>query len=130
MIELSATEKKWILLCKGHFRDQYPYMGQWTETLKPYFIEVYGWNPDEDNNYPDYLNCLFNKLLGIHLKIQDDQSGTNLQIRGIFEAAFCKDFIRDQELPIERAIAELCGLLQGNTVVTNKGEKRYNLELT
>jgi len=127
MIELTRTEKDWIKICKGHFKTKYPYKGEWTETMKPMFMEVYGWNPDEDNNYLDYLDCLFNKLLEIHLKIVDDQSGTNLQMRGIFEAAFYKGISRDQELPIERAIAELCGLIQCNTVIESNGEKRYEL---
>ena len=126
MIQLSKTEKQWIKICKGHYKDKYPYKGEWTESLKPLFVEIYGWNPDEDNNYRDYLNCVFNKLLEIHLKIQDDMSGTNLQMRGVFEAAFYKGICRNQELPIERAIAELCGLIQNNLVVGKEGD-RYNL---
>lgn len=126
MITLSKTEKDWIKACKGHFKSKYPSQGEWTETLKPLFTEIYGWNPDADNNYRDYLNCLFNKLLEIHLMIVDDQSGSNLQMRGIFEAAFYKGICRDQALPIERAIAELCGLIQNNIVVVD-GENRYEL---
>ncbi len=126
MIQLTNTEKDWIKLCKGHFKSMYPYQGEWTETLKPLFVTIYGWNPDEDNNYPDYLNCVFNKLLEIHLKILNDQSGTNLQLRGIFEAAFYKGICRDQDLPIERAIAELCGLIQNNVVIVD-GAHRYEL---
>lgn len=127
MIELNKYEKKWILLCKGHFKTKYPYQGSWVKTLKPLFTEIYGWNPDEDNNYGDYLNCLFNKLLEIHLKIIHDQSGSNLQLRGIFEAAFYKGISRTEDLPIERAIAELCGLIQNNLVVDD-GEPRYTLD--
>lgn len=126
MIELTRTEKDWIKLCKGHFKSKYPYTGRWVDTLKPLFMAIYGWNPDEDNNYRDYLNCLFNKLLEIQLKIQDDQSGNNMQMRGIFEAAFYKGICRDEDLPIERAIAELCGLIQNNTVIKH-GEQRYEL---
>ena len=126
MIVLNAMEKDWIKLCKGHFKEKYPWQGEWTETLKQLFVVVYGWNPDEDNNYHDFLNCMFNKLFDIHLKIQDDQSGTNLQIREIFNAAFHKGLVRNQDLPIERAIAELCGLIQNNTVIED-GKPRYNL---
>ena len=126
MINLSEPEKKWIKLCKGHYKYKYPYKGQWTKTMKPLFIEIYGWNPDEDNNYRDYLNCIFNKLLEIHLKIIHDQSGTNLQLRNIFEAAFNKGIYSSQELPIERAIHALCGLLHNNLVIEN-GENRYEL---
>ena len=126
MIKLTAIEKDLIKVCKGHLKSKYPFRGEWTETLKPLFVEIYGWNPDEDNNYRDYLNCIFNKLLEIHLKIQDDRSGNNVQMRGIFEAAFYKGICRDQERPIERAIAELCGIIQKNTVVVN-GVNRYEL---
>jgi len=126
MINLTKIEKDWIKLCKGHYKSKYPFKGEWTETIKTMFIEIYGWNPDEDNNYRNYLDCVFNKLLKIHLKIQNDKSGTNLQLRGIFEAAFYKGICRDQELPIERAIAKLCGLIQSNTVIKD-GVNRYKL---
>jgi len=127
MIKLDKYEKNWIKLCKGHFKDKYPFQGSWVLTLKPLFTEVYGWDPDEGNNYPDYLNCIFNRLLEVHLKIVHDQSGTNLQMRGIFEAAFYKGIFRDEDLPIERAIVELCGLIQNNLVLED-GEPRYTLD--
>jgi len=126
MITLSEPERQWIKLCKGHYKDVYPYTGSWVRTLKPLFTEIYGWNPNEDNNYRDYLNCIFNKLLEIHLKIQDDRSGNNVQMRGIFEAAFYKGISRTERRPIERAIAELCGLIQNNTVIED-GKPRYSL---
>jgi len=126
MIALTKYEKQWILLCKGHYKEKYPYKGSWVRTLKPLFTEIYGWNPSEDRNYRDYLNCIFNKLLEIYLKIQDDRSGNNVQLRGIFEAAFYKGISRNERRPIERAIAELCGLIQNNTVLED-GIKRYEL---
>ena len=127
MIQLSKTERDWIKLCKGHFQSKYPPTGRWVDTLKPLFTKVYGWNPDEDNNYRDYLNCIFNKLLEIQFKIEDDMSGSNIQIKGVFEAAFYKGIVREDDLPIERAISELCGLIQNNTVIED-GENRYNLD--
>lgn len=126
MIHLEKTEKQWIKLCKGHYKEKYPFTGSWVNNLKPLFTETYGWNPDEYNNYYDYLNCIFNKLLDIHLKIQHDQSGSNLQLREIFSAAFYKSIGRTDDLPIERAISKLCGLIQFNTVIEN-GEPRYEL---
>jgi hypothetical protein len=42
-------------------------------------------------------------------KISDDRSGTNLQLRNIFETAFYKGIGSTQDLPIERAIHALCG---------------------
>jgi hypothetical protein len=128
MIHLSDTDKKWIKLCKGHYQDKYPMTGRWVDNLKPLFTEIYGWNPDEDNNYIDYLACVFNKLLEVQLKICDDQSGSNRQLKDIFEAAFYQNTLRydKQDTPIERAIACLCGLLQGNRYLDNE-HPRYNL---
>jgi len=126
MIQLGKTDKQWIKLCKGHYNEKYPYTGKWANTLKPLFKEIYGWDPDEDNNYEDYLVGMFNKLLEIHLKIVDDRSGSNMQIREIFSAAFHKSVSREDDLPIERAISQLCALIQCNTVIEN-GIPRYEL---
>lgn len=127
MIQLTDTEKQWIKMCKGHYKDTYPYTGAWVKTLKPLFVKIYGWNPDDDNNYRDYLECVFNCLLEIHLKIVDDKSGTNMQLRSVFEASFGKRFEWDEELPVERAIARLCGLIQNNQVL--EGDvKRYDID--
>ena len=127
MIQLEYNDKLWIKLCKGHYKEKYPRTGKWTETLKPLFTELYAWNPDEDNNYPDYLNCIFNRLLDIYLKIADDHSGNNNQLRGVFSAAFYKSVSRMDELPIERAISELCGLISFNTVIDKNKQQRYEL---
>lgn len=127
MIALSNNETHLIKFCKGHYRKKYPFTGTWANILKPLFTEIYGWNPDEDNNYHDYLNCVFNKLLDIHLKIVDDRSGSNNQLRSLFEAAFSKTLSITDELPIERAIAKLCGLIRLSTVIDENGEKRYEL---
>lgn len=125
MIRLEKTDKQWIRICKLHYKEKYPLKGSWVETLKPLFVEIYGWNPDEDNNYRDYLDCIFNRLLELYLKIADDKSGTNYELRSIFSAAFYKSICR-QDLPIERAIAELCSLIQNNQVIEG-GITRYEL---
>ena len=127
MITLDKYEKKWILLCKGHLREKYPFKGTWHESLKSLFTEIYGWNPDEDNNYHDYLNCIFGKLLDTYLKIKDEWSNENAQLKEIFDAAFYKGISCDEELPIERAIHKICGLIQCNTVVNPDDTKRYEL---
>ncbi len=127
MIELTTAEKQIILLCKGHFQEKYPFTGKWVNTIKPLFTETYGWNPDENNQYYEYLGCVFNKLLDIQLKIIDDQSGSNLQLKNIFQASFSKSFSRTEDLPIERAISALCGLIQCNQVIEND-VKRYDLK--
>ena len=127
-IQLSDPEKKIILFCKGHLWKKYPWKGEWVKSFKPLFLEIYGWDPDEDNNYGDYLNCLFNKLLELHLKIQDDMSGNNIQLKSIFESAFHKGLIRTDDLPIERAISQLCGLIQNNLVQSVETGTRYILD--
>ena len=71
---------------------------------------------------------MFNKLLDIYLKIQDDQSGNNHFLKEIFEASFYKSFSCEDELPIERAIAKLCGIIQCTTVVQD-GKERFSLKL-
>lgn len=129
MIQLDYNEKRWIKLCKLHYREKYPMTGRWVNNLKPMFTEIYGWNPDDDRNYADYLNCIFNKLLDIHLKIQDDRSGNNNQLREIFNAAFYKSIVREDELPIERAVSTLCGLIQCNNVADDYGNARYELDV-
>jgi len=128
MIELSKAEKQFIKFCKLHYSDQYPMHGSWVEILKPLFTEIYGWNPDEDNNNSDYLGCLFNKLLDIHLKIEDDNTNTHGQLKSIFIASFFKSFAIEDNHPIERAISCLCGLIQGNTVLVND-VPRYSLDI-
>ena len=126
MIQLDQYEKQWILLIKGKLQDKYPFKGRWIDTLKPLFIEIYGWNPDEDNNYHDYLRGIFNKLLDIQLKIKDEWIDPNMQLKEVFFSSFYKGITNNEELPIERAIVSLCGLIQCTSVINN-GEKRFEL---
>jgi hypothetical protein len=127
MIQLDQNEKQWILLCKGQLQEKYPFKGKWHEALKPLFIEIYGWNPDEDNNYHDYLRCIFNKLLDIYMKIKDRWVDENGQLKEVFFASFYKGVSNDAEIPIERAIYHLCGLIQCTMVVNPDGSKRFDL---
>jgi len=122
MIELSKAEVKFILACKGHYRNDHPHTGNWTLTLKPIFKEFYGWYKGNE-----YRNVLFNKLLDIYMKIQNDGSGSNHQLKSVFSAAFNRGIVRDQRQAIDRAINELCGLIQCNIVIED-GVKRYNLD--
>jgi len=126
MIELDKYEKQWILLCKGRLQERYPFKDKWSQTLKPLFIEIYAWNPDDDNNYRDYLHGIFTKLLDIFLKIKDRWTDENAQLKEIFFASFYKG-ISDEDVPIERAINKLCGLIQWTSVVNPDGTKRFEL---
>lgn len=129
MIELSKVEKRLILLIKGQLQDEFPFTGSWCKTLSPFSIELWGWDANEDNNYNDYLRGIFNFLLKLYIKIEFNQSGDPLYyISGIFYASFNKSISRDSDLPIERAISELCGLIQCNTVI-DKGVERYSLNI-
>ncbi len=122
-IRLSKGEIMWIKLCKGHYKNSLD-KGGWIESLKPTFLEVYGWSADEF--YNDYLDCMVNKLLDIHLKIQKDMSGNNVQIKSILKASFYQSVFRQEEEPIERVIAELCSQIQNNVVIED-GIHRYHL---
>ena len=125
-IELTESEVRWIKFCKGHYKEKYNTSSKnWIESMKPMFIEKMGWSAEEF--YQDFLDCMFQKLLHIYLKIQDDRSGSNAQLREIFQASFSKGR-REYELPIERVIAELCGQIQCNTVIED-GVERYSLDL-
>ncbi len=126
LISLTEAEMKWIRLCKGHYKDRYrTSASDWITSLKPMFLEVYKWDPDE--HYMDFLDCVFKRLLEIQIKISDDKSGNNCQLQEVFNASFYKSARRDYPLPIERCIAELCGLIQCNRVVEENGQRRYNL---
>ena len=127
MIQLDKNEKQWILICKGQLKEKYPYTGYWHNTLKPLWTEIYGWNPDEDNNYQDYLRGVFNVLLSIHLKIKDESASENAQLEELFSEVFEKRMSNDAELPIERGIHRLCGFIQGTRVIDKNGSTRFEL---
>lgn len=127
LIILEKTEKQWIKLCKGYYQHDYPFIGSWVKNLKPLFIKIYGWDPDEDNNYNSYLNCIFEKLFEIYLKIYKDLPTYELNLKKIFEASFYKSISRNEESPIERSISMLCALIQGNKIFDENGIKRYEL---
>lgn len=129
LIELTDYEKKWILACKGQLKEQYPHKQYWHETLKPLWTEIYSWNPDEDNNYKDYLKGLFNKLLGIMLKIKTKWSSENGQLEDLFQCVFEKKWSTDDELPIKRGIQKLCSLIASTEILNHSREKRFDLTI-
>lgn len=127
MIELDKYEKQWILLIKGHLQNKYPFTGNWVDNLKPLFKEIYGWDPDEDNNYRDYLHGMFTRLLEILLKIKDKWTDPNQQLKDVFDACFYKRLGNDYELPIERGISKMCGIIQCTTVLNPDKSPRFKL---
>jgi len=127
LIILDLYEKRFIKFCKGHYKDKYKSeSGRWIDSLKPLHDEIYGWSSEE--HYNDFLDCMFNKLLDIYLKIQYDQTGCNGQIKEVFDSAFRPSLWNDDENPIERAIVRLCGLIQCNRVMIGDLQ-RYSLEI-
>ena len=132
MIELRDFEKDLVKLTKGHYSSEkcniYPYKGNWHETIKPLFLKYYGWNPDEDNNYHDYLQCLFNVLFKLNNKISDaSEEQKDHEIVNVFKSSFNKRISNDHELPIERAIQALCGMIQFSNLIKD-GVMRFNLD--
>jgi hypothetical protein len=125
MIQLTNAESKAIKLIKGHYQGVYPYRGSWHVTFKPLFYELYGWSPNQFKG--DYIYCLFNLLFDTYMKIADDRSGTNNEIRRILQASFHKSISRPQRRPIERALSQLCGLIQNNAVLDDNKNKRYEI---
>ena len=126
LIELSEAEKILIKFTKMHYKEIYPTRYGWVEGLKPIHSEIYGWDADE--HYRDFLRCMFQKLFDTYMKIRQDGSGHDWDIKKIFNAAFEQSPVRMDDLPIERAICELCGLLQSSVVVEN-GVQRFDLTL-
>lgn len=128
-IALTPTYVKWIKLCKLHYAPKYspPSGAGWIECLKPLFEEIYGYSPDE--HYDTFLDGMFNELMNIRKLIRENDEEHEMQIRHVFHQAFYKTSVRNYELPIERAIAELCGQIQANIVVKD-GVERYSLEET
>lgn len=126
-IPLDENEVKWIKLCKGHYDKKYNFSDEnCIERLKPLFTEIYGWNPDEDNNYKDFLNCIFKKLFSIYLKVHEETS-TDLLITQVVESSFWKRPSNDYDLPIERCISDIWFKLTW-TPVNDCGVARFNLD--
>lgn len=120
MIQLTSFEKKWINLCKGNLQDKYPFTGEWSNTLRPLFVEIYGW-PDDNSN--DYLHTLVEVLFDLYLKIADDKSGNNLQLKSLLNVAMFKTISYNSDSSIQRVIGKLCGLIQSSQV-----QGRYELD--
>lgn len=120
-IELTKYEKKLIRLCKG----KHPYKGDGTilTLIKKYYKSVYLLDPDE--YYQDCLRCMFTKMFNTYMKIRDWGGTENADVLDVFYASFQKGIARDQELPIERAIAELYGRIQCTTVREKDASGKY-----
>lgn len=118
MIQLSDTEREWLHMIKLHRK--VPGI-TWADKCCFMYREIYG-----DNGYSRWEQAVFNSLLTLYFKIRIDGSGDNVDIKDVFHAAFYPSYIRQEKEPIDRAIAELCGQIQGVVVIEN-GVKRFEL---
>jgi len=126
MIELSDSDKQWINFCKNRLGDKYPFTNNWIQSMKPMFLDLYGWNPDDDNNYYDFLECTFKRLLDVQLLISEsDYHDHHRELNEVFKATFTSN---EFELPIERAIIALRASIAFNSVIDDNGSKRYKLD--
>ena len=129
MIELSNSDKQWINFCKNRLGNKYPFKNNWIDSMKPMFLDLYGWNPDDDNYYLDFLECVFRRLLDVQLLISEsDYHDHHRELNEIFKASFNSSILDDFKLPIERAIIALRSSIAFNLVVNIDGSKRYELD--
>ena len=91
--------------------------------MKKYYKTHYVIDPDK---YPAWKGVIFNRLFDVFMKIRENSgSMNNRDIEMIFFSSFEKNFVREQEEPVERAIAELYGQIQCTTVKEKVSEKRW-----
>lgn len=126
MIELSEIEKVFIFAIKGHLK-KYLEGGTYEKELEPLFSHFY--SRLTYHTYEEYRSHLFSILFDLYLKIQDDRSGSNMQIRKLMYATFSKSFSHNQETPIERAIDSVCNLIRFTSVVSENETWRFELDI-
>lgn len=127
MIKLTKPQEELVLICKGHLSDKYPRTGQWHNTLKPWWHNHLGWNPDDDYNDHDYLHGIFTKLFEVYVLISDSE--TLSPILEIFEASFYKRISNDDENPVIRAINKVCGLISWVDILDEQRNMRIDLPI-
>jgi len=125
MIELTKYERELINICKGR-RGELDPENKLTviELFAAFYMKHYDLDPNE---YPEWRSVIFNKLFNTYMKIRDWKGSINQDIIEIFTSSFSKGYVRYQDEPVERAMAELYGAIQCTTVL-KKGVKRFELE--
>ena len=136
MIELSTPETKWIKLIKWHYKETYPEALTYAEYMIPLFTEIYGWSPLEDNNYEDYLRCLFEKLVDVYelIKENDHELNTKTIFRSISKPignGKISSLIKPESNAViyELGIIELVSSIRFVAVTNTNGIKRFNLDI-
>lgn len=105
----SSTEKELILICKGHFQDEYPSRGSWDLNLEPFWLKHWGWDPAEFRH--DYLRGMFNFMLKTFLNAATPRKD-NWYLYQLMEAVMYKGFVNDQEEPVLRGISKLASMIR------------------
>jgi hypothetical protein len=117
-INLTKGEIKLIKLCKGHFsKNKWP--PSKISDFIPVFTEMYGWDPLIDNNYDDFLDCLFYALLNIHNKIGEEDLA-KIEIKELFREIFKK---QNSNNSLESGILKLKSII-AFTKVKNRTDKK------
>lgn len=111
-IILNNHEKELLLLTK----DQHKYVDENydgpIELLQLYYEDNFGIDPYE--NYHTFLSVIFKKLFQLYMKVRYWEGDKNGDLIELFNVVFgySKTIVRNQNLPSERAIEELFGMLQ------------------
>ena len=113
LIKLSDCETEVIKTIKHHYPERLKRKGGWFQKLSPVYEEFYGYEFKDDE-----AKCvMFSHLLNIWIKIKEDHSGDERQLKGILSAAMFKSIVRPQKRGIDRAMYEIIGLIQANKVL-------------
>lgn len=108
-IQLNETERFLVALTKNHFKNKLTGKS-WVEVMQESFRKIYGY--EFENNFNDNFT-IFAKLYKIYYKISQNSLEDTLLI---FAQVFNERSFRKDEKTIERAIGEVCGLIQATTV--------------
>lgn len=114
-IELDQDERFLVALTKGHYSSFKEDCENWNEVMLKAFSGIYRY--DFQSNFSNQFH-IFQKLFTILKKIGENEE---YEMRQLFDCIFNPHSFR-QGTPLEKGIAELCGLIQC-TVVKN----RYSL---
>ena len=123
-IELTKSEARLVRLCKG----RHPYKRSSTilELMFKYYKTYYNaFESTDEQVYKTAMSVMFSNLLNVYMLIREGKGYKYNDLETIFSASFGKSYFRTQELPIERAIAQLYGLIQSTKVRDKIGSRYY-----
>ena len=123
-IELTKSEDRLVRLCKG----RHPYKRSSTVLeliFKHYRTHYNTFGGTDEQVYKTAMSVMFSNLLNVYMLIREGKGYKYNDLETIFFASFGKSYARPQELPIERAIAQLYGLIQSTKVRDKIGSRYY-----